>query len=178
MPRLLIHLALLIVLTACSGCETDLTTGAEIGDETSATAEPDSAPATAPAIVQTALDLVNAQRVAGCRCGDRAFPPVAPLAADERLNRAAAAHATDQATAGRMQHRGTDGSTVGQRVSRAGYAWRAVAENVARNYPDVDAVITGWLASPAHCANIMNGRYTHVGIGVDNRYWAQVFAAQ
>ena len=46
-------------------------------------------------------------------------------------------------------------------------------------------VTQGWLASPAHCENIMNGRFTLIGIGyAENRkarsavFWTQDFAAR
>jgi uncharacterized protein YkwD len=45
-------------------------------------------------------------------------------------------------------------------------------------------VTEGWLASPAHCENIMDGRFTELGIGyaaspnnAAGMYWTQDFAA-
>ena len=104
------------------------------------------------------------------------MPPVPPVSLNAKLTSAARSHSEDQAQMRQMRHRGSDGSKVGIRVTRAGYAWRAVAENIAWNYPDVDAVFTGWLSSPGHCRNIMGANYTLMGIAEEDLYWTQVFA--
>lgn len=167
---------LLLLLISCSGCETDLTTG----DSPAETPEVvvDAPSPTVTALGQAALKLVNEVRQSGCRCGGELMPPVAPLSLHASLTTAARGHSSDQAHLGSMQHAGSDGSNVGIRVTRAGYSWRGVAENVAWNYPTIEAVMEGWLASSGHCKNIMNATFTHMGIGVDNRYWTQVFARQ
>lgn len=77
---------------------------------------------------------------------------------------------------GVMQHKGSDGSTVGVRLTRAGFTWRSVGENVAWNYPNVEAVVAGWLSSPGHCLNIMNANFQYMGMGETDRYWTQVLA--
>jgi uncharacterized protein YkwD len=41
----------------------------------------------------------------------------------------------------------------------------AVGENIAYNYPTAESVVTAWINSPAHKAN-MEGNYTHFGIAV------------
>ena len=45
-------------------------------------------------------------------------------------------------------------------------------------------VTDGWLASPAHCENVMDGRFTQMGIAyaadlnsAAGMYWTQEFAA-
>ncbi|MGB2993184.1 MAG: CAP domain-containing protein, partial [Paenisporosarcina sp.] len=37
--------------------------------------------------------------------------------------------------------------------------------------------VKGWMESPGHRANIMNGSFTHIGIGYDanGNYWTQQF---
>jgi uncharacterized protein YkwD len=143
----------------------------------------------APGHAQTAearvLELVNAARAEGRRCGRRRFEPARPLALSALLTRAAAAHAADMAANGFMGHEGSDGSTAGERVNRAGYRWRSVGENVAAGQPDADAVVESWLDSPGHCANIMSPQFTEMGVAFVSAprselriLWAQVFAAR
>ncbi|OAV44344.1 hypothetical protein A3850_007480 [Lewinella sp. 4G2] len=171
----------LFVLLSC-GCETDIVTGEPVsGDSTViTTVEPVDEPPTNTFSSQQlrALELVNDIRAEGCRCGTEQMPPVAPLALAPALNRAAYAHSTDMARNNKMQHQGSDGSNVGQRVSSTGYEWRAVAENVAWNQPDVAAVVTAWKGSPGHCRNLMSSTYTEMGFAEQDRYWTQVFARQ
>lgn len=166
---------LLALLISCSACETDLSTGEEV-----ISSQPDGE-ATAPsgttdALSFRALDLVNQTRRAGCKCGSQRMPPVSPVSLHPQLTAAARTHSADQARIQKMQHQGSDGSTVGTRLTRAGYSWRAVAENVAWNYPNIDAVVAGWISSPGHCRNIMNPDYTFMGVAEKDLYWTQVFA--
>lgn len=89
-----------------------------------------------------------------------------PVSIDNRLRNAARAHSQDQNNMQTMTHTGSDGSSVGQRVTRAGYPWRGVAENVARGQRSVSAVMTSWTNSAGHYRNMI-GDYTHVGFGND-----------
>ncbi|MET7877614.1 CAP domain-containing protein [Micromonospora profundi] len=118
------------------------------------------------------LELVNARRSeAGC----------APVQSNPELTTAAQRHSQDQAEHRSMSHTGSDGSDVGQRLDRAGYAWRTYGENVAYNQSTPEAVMTAWMDSPGHRANILNCAFTEVGIGRadtgDGPYWTQNFAA-
>jgi hypothetical protein len=102
-----------------------------------------------------------------------------PLAVDARLVAAAEAHSGDMAERRTLDHTGADGSTVGQRAARAGYAWSWVAENVARGHATPEEAVASWLASPPHRANLLSVRAAHVGIGLaggaGGPYWTGVF---
>ena len=101
------------------------------------------------------------------------------------LTKAAAAQAADMAAHNYMGHRGSDGSEVGVRVTRTGYKWRSVGENVAAGQPDAETVVQAWIDSPGHCENLMSPNFREMGVAFvaapasDLRMlWAQVFAAQ
>ncbi|MEW8210588.1 MAG: CAP domain-containing protein [Candidatus Thiodiazotropha taylori] len=56
---------------------------------------------------------------------------------------------------------------------------------MAAGYSDEEAVMTAWLESPGHCANIMNTSVTEIGAGMAENpsaryriYWTQDFADQ
>ena len=140
--------------------------------------------AEAGAVSQRILDLVNAARRGGRRCGTKYFAPAAPLALNVSLARAALAHSRDMAQYDMFDHQGRDGSTPSVRVERAGYGpHRIVGENIAAGAMSAAEVTEGWLASPAHCENIMDGRFTHIGIAYaaslkadPGMYWTQDFA--
>ena len=61
------------------------------------------------------------------------------------LNRAALIHSQDMAKNDFFEHEGSDGSKVGDRASRVGYRWRAVAENIAIGAETAEIVVEGWL---------------------------------
>jgi uncharacterized protein YkwD len=169
---------LLCLLISCSACESDLSTGEVVlqgDDETAAGVDDPTTGDFAPFAIAT-LSLINEVRSTGCQCGDENMPAVPVLGLHPQLTAAAQSHSEDQAAMGQMQHRGSDGSTVSVRLTRAGFTWRSVGENVAWNYPDVEAVIAGWLSSAGHCRNIMNADYRYMGMGEEDLYWTQVFA--
>jgi uncharacterized protein YkwD len=142
-------------------------------------------PTDAVAVSRRILELVNAARAAGRRCGAKYYAPAAPLTLDASLTRAALAHSEEMARYGAFDHRGHDGSTPAQRVERAGYGvYHIVGENIAAGAMSPAEVTAGWLASPAHCENIMDGRFTQIGIAYAptpnpevGLYWTQDFAA-
>lgn len=130
------------------------------------------------------LELVNEARARPRRCGWKRFDAAAPLALSDTLHRAALAHARDMASRKSLSHSGSDGGTVGDRATRAGYRWRVVGENIAAGQPTPEQVVAGWLRSPRHCANLMDADYSDMGVSyaIDSQsavgiYWAQVFAA-
>lgn len=135
-------------------------------------------------IAGESLRLVNQARAQARRCGNANFPAVPPLTSSSMLARAALIQAQDMATHSHFEHEGTDGSTPAQRVTRAGYQWRSVAENIASGPSTAQQVIQGWIDSPGHCANMMSASSTQMGIAFatnpkDSReiYWSQVFAS-
>jgi uncharacterized protein YkwD len=142
-------------------------------------------PQNADAVSRQILTLVNAARAAGHRCGSKYYAPVAPLAFNASLTDAALVHSRDMAKYAEFDHRGHDGSTPTLRVQRAGYgSYRIIGENIAAGAMTPTEVTRGWLASPAHCENIMDPRFSEIGIAfavnvatAEAVYWTQDFAA-
>jgi len=130
------------------------------------------------------LQLANEARSRSRRCGGKLYAAAPKLTLARQLSDAARGHAKDMAKHSELAHEGSDGSTPALRVTRTHYAWRAVGENVAAGPTTPDEVMSGWLDSPGHCQNLMDPRFTQMGIAyvVDSKsasgvYWAQVFAA-
>jgi|GEM_PF-3119922 uncharacterized protein YkwD len=117
---------------------------------------PPSAPVPAPAGWQEQmLAKVNAERAAA---------GVAPLSWCPTLSVAAQRHTDDMLATSTLTHTGSDGSGLKERAERAGYlGWNRLGENVAYGYPDVDAVMAGWMGSSGHKANLLNPAFTHLG---------------
>jgi len=140
----------------------------------------------AASVSRVILDRINAARAAGRRCGAKYFAPAAPLALDPTLTQAALEHSRDMAEHDAFDHRGHDGSTPSVRVTRAGFgAHRIVGENIAAGAMTPAEVTDGWLASPAHCENIMDSRFTLIGIAFAENlrtasevFWTQDFATR
>ena len=145
------------------------------GDDPVSDPDPDPAPDAGP--VAVLHDLVNAARAEQRTCGSQGvFAAAAPLTLDGRLIAAAQKHSVDMHEHGFMSHAGSDGSSPSDRVEREGYAWRRLSENVASGYTTPEAVMAAWLGSDGHCANIMDGGVTDLGLGLEGVRWTQVFA--
>lgn len=112
-----------------------------------------------PNFQQEILDRVNQARAAGRTCGSSSYGPAPALRWNGVLFNAAGAHSTDMAANNYFSHTSQDGRNAGQRITGAGYAWSAYGENIAAGQTSAQAVVDGWLASPGHCANIMNASY-------------------
>jgi uncharacterized protein YkwD len=129
------------------------------------------------------VELVNAARSKGRRCGSTRFAAAPPLTASRDLNEAAKNHASDMARKNYFDHRGRDGSQPKDRVLRAGYQPRLTGENIALGPESAEEAVAGWLASPGHCENIMDPRFRDIGVGVATGrgrgriYWVQNFGA-
>jgi uncharacterized protein YkwD len=142
-------------------------------------------PATAkPALVhQRVLDLVNAARAHGRRCGRESFAAAPPLRPSVQLQKAATSHARDMATHNYFDHHAPDGSEPRDRVRRTGYRWSLIGENIAFGPATAEEVVAGWLASPGHCTNIMDRRFRDLGVGIatgrkrGHIYWVQEFGS-
>src|SRR5882672_644159 len=129
------------------------------------------------------VELVNNARSKSRRCGSERFAAAPPLDLSRKLSDAAGHHARDMARKKFFDHRGTDGSQPRDRVLRAGYASRLTGENIAFGPVSAEEAVSGWLASPGHCENIMDPRFQHIGVGLatgrkrGSIYWVQDFGA-
>jgi uncharacterized YkwD family protein/spore coat assembly protein SafA len=58
-----------------------------------------------------------------------------------------------------------------------GLTYRTAGENIAMGYTTPQAVVTGWMNSSGHRANILNTSYSQIGVGYvkDGNYWTQMF---
>jgi uncharacterized protein YkwD len=118
------------------------------------------------------VKLTNAERTAkGCKA----------LRTDDRLTKAARAHSSDMVQQGFFSHTGSNGSNFVAREVAAGYPRSgASAENIAWGYRTPQDVVTGWMNSPGHRANILNCGSVAVGVGLafkggSTPYWTQDF---
>lgn len=138
---------------------------------------------TQPDATRAILDATNRARSVGRFCGNQSFPPAPPLTASAALDQAARAHSSEMASLRYFSHQGRDGSQVGDRAKRAGYAWQQIGENIASGMRTPEEAVDGWIASPGHCANLMNARFTEMGSGYAQStdpdsgivFWTQVF---
>jgi hypothetical protein len=85
------------------------------------------------------------------------------LQLNPQLTSAAQAKANDMAKRNYWSHVTPDGKQPWSFITAAGYKYEAAGENLAYGFVTSDQVITGWMNSPEHRANILDNDYQDVG---------------
>jgi len=142
------------------------------------------APAAAGSVAAEVLRLVNTVRSQVQHCGRSVMSAVPPLRLNQLLSDAALVHAQDMLRFNYFDHTGHDGSSPAERVAATGYRYSIVGENLAAGPETPQEAVRGWMASPGHCQNIMDNRFTELGVafaasrsGAPRIVWTQEFAA-
>lgn len=112
---------------------------------------------------QEMLASINRYRAEARNCGDQFRPAVDPLTWNCLLEQSALAHTYDMTRNNFFSHTSSDGGNLSARVNKAGYLWSGIGENIAAGQQTIAQVMAGWINSPGHCRNIMNGDFTEVG---------------
>jgi uncharacterized protein YkwD len=102
-----------------------------------------------------------------------------PLKLSRMLCESAGAHARDMAEDHKLDHKGSDGSTVADRIKRTRYVYVRVGENIAEGQETVEQVMRSWMSSPGHRENIL-ADFTEMGAAkaeddTGNIYWCVNF---
>lgn len=132
---------------------------------------------------EAVLSALNALRAQPRACGERVLPAVAALRAHAALAESARRYALDLAARDRVDHEGASSGTLRARLRGVGYVMRVAGENLAGGPETLDDALAQWLASPAHCENLMLADFQDFGLACVNgpgrwqRYWVLQLAA-
>jgi len=99
----------------------------------------------------------------------RAEAGFAPLVRDSTLDSLAQEHCDYMKRVGNVNH-----DNFEERAARIGRSY--VGENCAGGYHDAESLVSGWLSSPGHKANIMNPYFVYTGLGYTGGYACQIFS--
>ena len=102
------------------------------------------------------------------------------LAYDWQLGRVARIKSQDMKDNRYFAHNSPVYGTPFQMIRNFGISFRSAGENIAKGYATPQAVVNGWMNSSGHRANILNAKYTHIGVGFvsGGNYWTQMFIAK
>jgi uncharacterized protein YkwD len=97
-----------------------------------------------------------------------------PLSVSPSLQAAADAHSQEMVSADYFEHVSPSGLTPLGRIRADGYlpspnAGYVIGENIAwgtLSLSTPQAIVSAWIASPEHLANILEGQYRETGIGI------------
>ena len=99
------------------------------------------------------------------------------LRANWELSRVARYKSQDMADNHYFSHTSPTYGTPFQMMKDFGLSYRTAGENIAYGQRTPQAVVTAWMNSSGHRANILNASYTQIGVGfvADGYYWTQMF---
>ena len=109
---------------------------------------------------------ITAQNIADLTNQTRVNLGIEKLTASAKLAKAATEKAQDMLAKQYFAHTSPEGRTPWDWLKKVGYDYLYSGENLAVHYTTAEDVQGGWLASPSHRANIVNSRYTEIGVGV------------
>lgn len=114
------------------------------------------------------VELVNAER---------AKVNLPALAMTTKLNEAALVRAKE--TVQSFSHTRPNGSSFSTVLKENGISFQGAGENIAWGQRTPEQVVLAWMNSEGHRANILNPKYTSIGVGYylngATPYWAQLF---
>jgi uncharacterized YkwD family protein len=117
---------------------------------------------------QKVFDLTNAERAkAGLK----------PFAASDALTKTARLKSQDMTDKHYFDHNSPTYGSPFDMMHQLGITYSTAGENIAEGQTSAQQVMTDWMNSPGHRANILNKNYTNIGVGhsTSKNYWAQEF---
>lgn len=122
-------------------------------------------------VIQQVVDLTNAER---------AKEGLAPLKIDSALTKSAQLKSQDMKDNNYFSHTSPTYGSPFDQMKTLGISYKSAAENIAMGQRSPQEVVQGWMNSAGHRANIMNGSYTHIGVGLSDSgyYWTQQFISK
>lgn len=123
------------------------------------------------AYIKEVVDLVNAER---------AKEGLAPLTINTKVQAAAQVRAKECEQ--RFSHTRPNGTSFATALKEQNVSYRSAGENIAWGQKTPKEVVTAWMNSSGHRANIMNAGFTTIGVGYYENargtdYWCQLFTS-
>ncbi len=114
------------------------------------------------------LELVNAERK---KAG------LSTLKMNESLRNVARTKSQDMQTKKYFSHTSPTYGSPFDMMKKFGISYTMAGENIAMGQKTPEAVVTAWMNSPGHRANILKAQYTEIGVGyvASGNYWTQMF---
>ncbi len=97
---------------------------------------------------------------------ERALLGLDALQVNDLLTEAAINKGKDMFADQYWSHTAPDGTEPWSFLRQAGYVYHVAGENLARDFSNTKNMVTAWMASPTHRSNIVNPKYTEIGIAV------------
>ncbi|WP_047980295.1 CAP domain-containing protein [Ornithinibacillus contaminans] len=99
------------------------------------------------------------------------------LQVDNSLSGVAREKSNDMQQKGYFSHTSPTYGSPFDMMRDFGITYQSAGENIAQGQQSPEEVVQAWMNSEGHRANILNGDFTHIGVGYDpsGHYWTQMF---
>lgn len=100
-----------------------------------------------------------------------------PLASDWQLSRVARYKSQDMKDKGYFSHTSPTYGSPFEMMKSFGISYRTAGENIAKGQRTPSEVVSAWMNSSGHRANILNKSFSKIGVGYvkEGNYWTQMF---
>lgn len=100
-----------------------------------------------------------------------------PLQVDSALMANAQEKSQDMKNNNYFSHQSPTLGSPFDQMKKRGITYTAAGENIAKGQTTAEQVVQGWMDSPGHRANILDSKFTHIGVGyvAEGNYWTQQF---
>ncbi len=117
---------------------------------------------------QEVVDLTNQER---------AKQGLPALKIDTELSKVARAKSKDMAANGYFAHNSPTYGSPFDMMKQFGVNYSTAGENIAKGQRSPQEVVNAWMNSQGHRENIMNAKFTHIGVGYveQGNHWTQQF---
>ncbi|WP_286231135.1 CAP domain-containing protein [Neobacillus mesonae] len=128
-------------------------------------------PAATGAISQYAQQVINLTNV------ERRKKGLSDLKADSQLSGVAQKKADDMQQNHYFSHTSPTYGSPFDMMRDFGVTYKSAGENIAQGQRTPQEVVTAWMNSEGHRANILSTKYTHIGVGFEEsgKHWSQMF---
>jgi uncharacterized YkwD family protein len=117
---------------------------------------------------QKVIELTNAERRKN---------GLSDLKADSALSNVAREKSKDMKAKNYFSHTSPTYGSPFDMMRDFGISYNTAGENIAMGQRSPEEVVQAWMNSEGHRKNILNGNFTHIGVGYvkDGNYWTQMF---
>ena len=100
-----------------------------------------------------------------------------PLQMDWELSRVARMKSQDMAQKNYFSHQSPTYGSPFDMMKQFGISFKSAGENIASGQRTPQEVVNAWMNSAGHRQNILNGNFTHIGVGYEpsGHHWTQMF---
>ena len=108
---------------------------------------------------------------------ERAKEGLAPLTSNWELARVAKYKSQDMHDKNYFSHTSPTYGSPFDMMKKFDISYKSAGENIAKGQTSAAQVMEAWMNSSGHRANIMDAKFTHIGVGYvkDGNYWTQMF---